>query len=457
MLRRAAAAAARKLQGKGIRSIAFLLPDRFGADAESQAVVEGVWMARFEPDVYKTEDRKESDLQELAILATGELVARGARRGAAIGAGQHTARRLAVEPGNLLTPSVLVDRARELADEAGLEIDVLDEERLVDEGFGALLGVAQGSVEPPALIVLRYRPAAPARPYVHLGLVGKAVTFDTGGISIKPAAEMHLMKYDMAGGAATLGAMQAIAALSPATTVTAFIPAVENMPGAAAQRPGDVVTTLSGKTVEVLNTDAEGRLILCDALTYALRCGANHLVDAATLTGSVVVALGHERSGLFANDEAWQAALLSASETAGEKLWPMPLDEEYREQLDSGRGSGEYRHALGRFHYGGEVPGGFRRGEALGAPGYRGDGLGRRGQAGHAEGSDGRLRADVRGARAGAGRAQRGVILAGPPAHARRAAGQCSPGRRPMIAGPPATARRARGRRLSSERRSADS
>ncbi|MBI1353194.1 MAG: leucyl aminopeptidase [Acidobacteria bacterium] len=335
VLRRAAAAATRKLQGKGIESIAFLLPGRFGSEHEAQAIAEGVWTARFEPDVYKTEGRKESSLRELLLLATGDAVELGLARGTAIGDGQNTARKLAVEPGNLLTPAVLVEKARELAADAGLGIEVLDEERLIDEGFGALLGVAQGSVEPPALIVLRYRPKSPARPDVHLGLVGKAVTFDTGGISIKPAAEMDRMKYDMAGGAAVLGAMQAIAALEPPTTVTAFIPTVENMPGAAAQRPGDVVTTLSGKTVEVLNTDAEGRLILCDTLTFALRSGVNRLVDAATLTGSVVVALGHERSGLFCNDDAWSALLLACSEKAGEKFWPMPLDAEYREQLDS--------------------------------------------------------------------------------------------------------------------------
>ncbi len=335
MLRRAAAAASRKARGKGIRSLAVLPPAELDVEAAAQAVAEGVWTAQFEPDVYKTEGRVETDLSEVILLASGEAAERGLARGVEVGAAQNYARSLAVEPGNLLTPLVLVEKARELAAETGLEIEVLEEDRLREEGFGALLGVAQGSVEPPALIVLRYIPEKATREDVHLALVGKAVTFDTGGISIKPSANMDEMKYDMAGGAAVLGAMRAIAALKPAATVTAYVPTVENMPGAAAQRPGDVVTSLSGKTVEVLNTDAEGRLILCDAITFALRHGATHLVDAATLTGSVVVALGHERSGLFVNEDSWRDQVLAAAEKAGEKLWPMPLDAEYREALDS--------------------------------------------------------------------------------------------------------------------------
>lgn len=334
-MRRAAAAAARKVRGKGIRAMAVVPLADLDAEAAAQAVAEGVWTAQFEPDVYKTEGRVEADLSDVILLASGEAAERGLSRGVEIGAAQNYARSLAVEPGNLLTPPVLVERAEALAAQTGLEVEVLEEDRLREEGFGALLGVAQGSVEPPALIVLRYTPEKATREDVHLALVGKAVTFDTGGISIKPSANMDEMKYDMAGGAAVLGAMQAIAALKPAATVTAYVPTVENMPGAAAQRPGDVVTSLSGKTVEVLNTDAEGRLILCDAITYAIRHGATHLVDAATLTGSVVVALGHERSGVFVNDDSWRDEVLAAADKAGEKLWPMPLDAEYLEALDS--------------------------------------------------------------------------------------------------------------------------
>jgi leucyl aminopeptidase len=199
-------------------------------------------------------------------------------------------------------------------------------------GMGALLGVAQGSEEAPALIVLRYKPASQAGTG-HLALVGKAVTFDTGGISIKPSEGMEKMKYDMCGGAAAIAAMRALAELKPAVPVTAFIPAVENMPGGRAQRPGDIVRTLSGKTVEVLNTDAEGRLILADALSYARTLGCTHLVDAATLTGAIVVALGNVNTGVFASDEELAGKVLAAANAAGEKMWRMPLDEDYREQL----------------------------------------------------------------------------------------------------------------------------
>src|SRR5947209_13264488 len=199
--------------------------------------------------------------------------------------------------------------------------------------MGALLGVAQGSDEPPALIVVRYRPSGSPATKDHLGLVGKGVTFDTGGISIKPSEGMEKMKYDMSGAAAVLGAMRAIAQLKPAIPVTGIIPTVENMPGSRAQRPGDIVTSLSGKTVEVLNTDAEGRLILIDAITYAERLGCTHLVDAATLTGAIVVALGHVRVGAFGNNDAFLKRVLDAADRQGEKMWAMPLDDEYREQL----------------------------------------------------------------------------------------------------------------------------
>ena len=201
-------------------------------------------------------------------------------------------------------------------------------------GMGALLGVAIGSAEPPAFIVIRYQPAK-TESKNHLGLVGKGVTFDTGGISIKPSDGMEKMKYDMAGGAAMLGAMRAMAQLKPAIPVTAFVPCVENMPGSRAQRPGDIVAAMSGKTIEVLNTDAEGRLILADALTYARKQGCTHLVDAATLTGAIVVALGHLNVGLFANNDGMRDRVLQAAKAEGERMWPMPLDDDYKEYLKS--------------------------------------------------------------------------------------------------------------------------
>jgi leucyl aminopeptidase len=202
-------------------------------------------------------------------------------------------------------------------------------------GMGSLLGVAQGSDEAPALIVVRYQPSAAPKTSDHLGLVGKGVTFDTGGVSIKPAEGMEKMKYDMAGGAAVLGAMRAIAQLKPSIPVTALVPAVENMVGSRAQRPGDIVKSLSGKTIEVLNTDAEGRLILNDAITYAQRLGCTHLVDAATLTGAIVVALGNVNMGVFANNDELLARVMAASKAEGEKAWHMPLDDDYKDLLKS--------------------------------------------------------------------------------------------------------------------------
>jgi leucyl aminopeptidase len=223
-------------------------------------------------------------------------------------------------------------RARAMAQEAGLSCEVLDQDRMRQLGMGALLGVAMGSAEPPAMIVMQYKPENAAGE-AHLALIGKGVTFDTGGISIKPSEGMEKMKYDMAAGAAVIGAMQAIAKLKPSIAVTGIVPAVENMPGGKALRPSDILTSLSGKTIEILNTDAEGRLILADAITYAKQLGCTHLVDAATLTGAIVVALGHTSSGVFSSDDELRERWMSAAKEAGEKMWHMPLDDEYRDLL----------------------------------------------------------------------------------------------------------------------------
>jgi leucyl aminopeptidase len=255
------------------------------------------------------------------------------RKGQTLAQAQNLARDLANDPPNILTPMVLAGRARDVAAAEGLECDILDAPRMRQLGMGALLGVAQGSAEPPCLIHLGYRPSTPSA--VHLAIVGKAVTFDTGGISIKPADGMEQMKYDMAGGAAAIAAMQAIARLKPPIQVSAFIPSAENMPDAKAQRPGDIVTSLSGKTIEILNTDAEGRLILADAITYAKQQGVTHIIDAATLTGAIVHALGSLYSGVFSNNEPFQRRVLDAASQQGEKMWALPMDEEYREMLKS--------------------------------------------------------------------------------------------------------------------------
>lgn len=325
----------RQLRTAGAKTVAVLPPYGVDADKGVRSVVEGIALADYEPDVHKSSDRKPSSLEAVTISAP-RTTQRAVDRAFAIATAQNRARELVNEPGNLLPPAELAARAAKLADAAGLECEVLDKAQLEALRMGALLGVANASAEPPVMILLRYRPdSLGAKGGAHLGLVGKAVTFDTGGISLKPAADMHLMKHDMAGGAAMIGAMLAIAAVRPGIPVTAVIPSVENMPGGAAQRPGDIVTTRSGKTVEVLNTDAEGRLILADALTYAREQGCTHLVDAATLTGAIVVALGTDHTGVFGNDGGWRDRVLAASEEAGERMWPMPSGEEFSALLKS--------------------------------------------------------------------------------------------------------------------------
>lgn len=333
-VRDATGAAWRKLRASGVRSLVAGIPEDFDADRGVRAVVEGVVLADYEPDLHKSKNRKRSSLEALTVIAKGASQAALDRATATAEASNH-ARELANEPGNLLPPEVLAERASELASGVGLECEILDRSRLEALNMGALLGVARGSKQPPVLIVVRYRPERASETGTHLGLVGKAVTFDTGGISLKPSADMHFMKHDMAGGAAMLGAMLAIARVRPSVPVTAVIPSVENMPGAEAQRPGDIVTARSGTTVEVLNTDAEGRLILADALTYAKELGCTHLVDAATLTGAIVVALGSHYTGLFGNEEDWTKRVVQASKDAGEQMWPMPLGPEYTKMLES--------------------------------------------------------------------------------------------------------------------------
>jgi len=329
--RKLAGIAVRHLKAKSVKRVAFAFD---GAHAD--AVVEGAILANFDPDRYRTANDKKS-IDEVAVVAEGAAdgVQAAAERGRIVAEAQNLTRELVNEPANRLTPRLLAEAAQKMAAAHGLECEILERPQMEKLGMGALLGVAQGSAEPPALIVIRYRPQTAAKSSAHLGLVGKGVTFDTGGISIKPAEGMEKMKYDMGGGAAMIGAMQAIAQLKAPIPVTAFIPAVENMPGSRAQRPGDIVTAMSGKTVEVINTDAEGRLILADALTYARRQGCTHLVDAATLTGAIVVALGHVHIGLFANDDAMRDRVLAASRAEGERAWAMPLDEDYKDYLKS--------------------------------------------------------------------------------------------------------------------------
>ncbi len=266
--------------------------------------------------------------------AAAAALEQAVERGRILGDSCNLARALSNEPSNVLTPRVFADRAAQIARDAGLQVEVLDEKAIERLGMGLLLGVARGSVEPPRVIVMKHEPPQAPRSPV-LGLVGKGITFDTGGISIKPADGMERMKDDMAGGAAVVCAMRAIALLGAPIRVVGVVPMTENMPGGRALKPGDVLTGASGTTVEVINTDAEGRLILGDGLWYAREMGATHLVDVATLTGACMVALGKVASGLFGQPDEWVTAVRSTSQRAGDRCWPLPLYDEYAEQLRS--------------------------------------------------------------------------------------------------------------------------
>ncbi len=336
-LRRLATAAGLNARQRRIKRIAFLQRGDLDAAAGVQAVAEGLMLATFSGDRYKSSERNMGALDEaLVVFPDGDAAAleRAVERGRILGESCNIARELCNEPSNVLTPSVFADRAAEIGQGVGLEVQVLDEEEIARLNMGLLLGVSRGSAEPPRVIVLRHDPAgAPNAPV--LGLVGKGITFDTGGISIKPADGMDRMKDDMSGGAAVIAAMRAIALLNAPVKVVGVVPASENMPGGRAIKPGDVLTGASGKTVEVINTDAEGRLILGDGLWYAQRLGATHLVDVATLTGACVVALGKAATGLFGQPDAWVEVIRSTAQRAGDRCWPMPLYEEYAEQLRS--------------------------------------------------------------------------------------------------------------------------
>jgi leucyl aminopeptidase len=335
--RNIAGALVRALKCKGVRSIALALDETDIADYTT-AAVEGAILGAWEPDKYKSDPKaKEKQVDAFSIAVPrgkAETLKDALQRGKIMAEAQNLTRDLVNEPANKLIPSTLAQAAKRMASEMGLECELLDQTEMAKLGMGALLGVAQGSTNPPFLVVIKYRPATP-RGSDHLALVGKGVTFDTGGISIKPSDGMEKMKYDMAGAAAAIGAMRAIAQLKPPIPVTAYVPTVENMVNGNAQRPGDIVTALSGKTIEVLNTDAEGRLILADAITYANRNGATHIVDAATLTGAIAIALGHYNMGAFTNNQAFLERVLAASRLAGEKAWQLPMDDDYKEYLKS--------------------------------------------------------------------------------------------------------------------------
>ena len=337
-VRKAAGTALRTLKPKMIKSCAFVLPEISASPEDAvRSIVEGAVVADYDPDTYRS-DRKDYSMKEITVVAPAgsdqARLQRALEQARIIGESQNFTRELVNEPSNRLTPTILADRAKKMCESVGLKCELMGPDKIKEMKMGAFWSVAQGSDEEPRLIVMKYEPqGAPQKPM--LGLVGKGITFDTGGISIKPADGMEKMKYDMAGGAAMIGAMRAIALLKPNVRVIGIVCATENMPSGKAQKPGDVQIAMSGKSIEIINTDAEGRLVLADGLHYAKTLGCTHLIDAATLTGACVVALGGVNAGVFANDEGVYQHFTNALQRSGEKFWRLPLDQEYLDMIRS--------------------------------------------------------------------------------------------------------------------------
>jgi leucyl aminopeptidase len=339
VVRQMAGRAVRAAERMGIQALAVSLEGlgELGDAVRAQAVAEGAALAAWRFNELKAPDEDEpiTDVTEVDLVGRGDTqeLAAGTISGAAIARGENFARTLQARPGNVATPSHLADEAARMAGSVNLKVSVFDEARLREEGMHALLSVSRGSAEEARLVILEHEGGNKGD--APIVLVGKGLTFDAGGISIKPASGMEDMKFDMSGGAAVIGAMQAIAELGVKANVVGIVPSSENLPSGTATKPGDVIQSLAGKTIEVINTDAEGRLILADALTYASRLEPAAIVDCATLTGSVVVALGHHAAAVIGNDDDLVAELIAAGEASGERCWQLPLWDEYKKQLDS--------------------------------------------------------------------------------------------------------------------------
>jgi leucyl aminopeptidase len=331
--------ACRYLRQKGIDRMA---AGPFGAGVNGikaedavQAITEGAMLGlyTFRKHITKKENGY-TEVKEFAIVGRDKaLISKAAARGQIIAGAVIWTRDLVNEPSNFMTPADMAEAARKIAGEYGMKIEVLEKQQMASLGMGALLGVAKGSQQPPRFIILTYK--GKKSNTVDMALVGKGITFDSGGIDIKPQEGMHEMKGDMSGGASVLAALMALARLKASVNVTALVPATENMPGSAAQKPGDVVTAMNGKTIEVLNTDAEGRLILADALSYAGKLKPRAIIDIATLTGACHVALGDLCSGVFTNNQALADKIIASGQETGELLWQLPMYDEYKEQLKS--------------------------------------------------------------------------------------------------------------------------
>lgn len=332
-------AATRFLRARNLKSFALLARSDGSAVEVAQNAAQGFVTSQFELDKYKTKDKKTQTVDSLVICIEGAKAAdlkKGIDRGVAIGEAMNFTRDLANEPPNILQPTEMAKRAQAMAKEFGLKCEILDEAKMTKLGMGSLMSVSIGSEQPAKLIVLKYTPTrSTAKKGELLALVGKGITFDTGGISLKPGENMDAMKYDMSGGATVLGTMRAIAQIKPSVPVLGIVAAVENMPDGKASRPSDVVTASNGKTIEILNTDAEGRLVLADAVAYAEKNGATTIVDMATLTGAVIVALGDQNTGIMGNDQALVDEIIDCGRDTGEGFWQLPVSAEYSKQIRS--------------------------------------------------------------------------------------------------------------------------
>ena len=329
--------AARFLRGKNVKTVAIVPRANDEVERTAQMIVVGAIMGLFDPDKYRTKDKEERELKSITVVIDGadkKAAQRGSERGRIIGESINFTRDLANEPGAYMTPTIMAERAKKVAKDFGLSFDALDQKQMEKLGMGALLGVARGSDEPPKLIVMKYKPTKSTSRDL-LALVGKGITFDSGGISLKPGENMELMKYDMTGAATVIGTMRAIAQLKPSMPVLGVAPCSENLPSGKATKPGDVLRAMTGKTIEVINTDAEGRLVLADGIAYAKKLGATKIIDMATLTGAVSIALGDVNTAILGTDQELIDEVITSGVEVGEKFWQLPLDAEYTKQIKS--------------------------------------------------------------------------------------------------------------------------
>lgn len=368
-IRKVIAEACRSLEQNNVETVAAVLFDDSNIPVvkSSQAMIEGALLGTYNFRRHITKEAEHGNIKQFSIITHDDSlkseIESGCENGTIIAEAVISARNMVNEPANYMTPSDMATIAREVGDESGLEVNILEKEEMQELGMGALLGVARGSEQPPKFIIMKYSGGKTS--VTEIALIGKAITFDSGGISIKPSAGMEEMKDDMSGGAAVIAAMGAIARLKPPINVLGLVPATENLPSGTALKPGDVITQMEGKTIEIISTDAEGRLALSDAIGYARKQGVKRIVDVATLTGAMQIALGDVCTGAFANNQELVDNVIAAGEEAGEYIWQMPMYDEYKEQNKSnvadiknvgGRLAGSITAALFLGEFVGDVP-----------------------------------------------------------------------------------------------------